>query len=261
MPDPLKPGEPGYVDPALKKDEPKPGESGYVEPKKDEPKPGEEPKKEPLSAKLEGDKVPEKFRGKTIAEALTLMGATDTELTKAKEELKQWYKFGQELETQKAGETKEKQFDPMEHLDEDQGKAIMTLIGEAMKPFGIAMDAYMLERVEQTRPDFGEYKERAMKIFRDLPTQHKYHPLYGLDFAYRFAKAEKEGGPPPPGPGPSHMGPSNVGGDTTPKEGALTKAELYVAEKMNMSPESYKKYKEEQSPTEAIEAKTKIGEK
>jgi len=258
MPDPeLKPGDEGYVEPKKEPEVKK-------EPEKKEPEGAKkEPLKasDPLSAKLEGDKVPEKFRGKTVAEALTLMGATEAELTKAKGELTQWYKFGEKLEAEKAGGTTEKQFDPMEHLDEDQGRAIMTLIGEAMKPFGIAMDAYMLERVEQTRPDFGEYKDRALKIFRDLPTTHKYHPQYGLDFAYRFAKSEKEGGPPPVGPGPSHMGPSNTSADTAPKEGALTKAELYVAEKMEMTPEEYKKYRVEQSPTEAIEAKTTIGEK
>jgi len=122
-----------------------------------------------------------------------------------------------------------------------------------MKPIMNAMDGIALEKVEQTRPDFGEFKDRALKIFMEMPFAHKYHPAYGMDFAYRFAKAEKEGGPPPAGPGPPAMGPSNTGADTTPKEGALTKAELYVAEKMGMSPESYKKHKEEQSPTVEME--------
>lgn len=269
MPDP-KEGEPGYVDPALKKkdDEPKPGEPGYVEPKKEPPEglPGEEPpepKKEPLKAddplaqKLEGDKVPEKYRGKTVEEILALTGVTETELMTAKKEIGQWHQYAEAEEAKLAGEKKKEEYDPLEHMDEDTARAVSVLIANQTKPLTDAMDGMALDKVRQTRPDFSEFEERALKVYREMPFQHKYHPAYGLDFAYRFAKAEKEGGPPPPGPAPPAMGPSNTGGDPGAKEGALTKAELYIAEKMGMTPEEYTKHKTETSPTVEMEASGK----
>jgi len=262
MPDP-KPGEPGYVDPALKTEPLKPGDEGYIEPKKEPPE-GLPKKDEPLKADdplaqqlpdVEG--IPDKLKGKTVKEALEMLGGTQGELTKALTEISQWRKFAEEEELRKAGETKEEEYNPLDHLDEDQARAVTTIVSNQMKPLTNAMDGMMLEKVEQTRPDFGEYKERTLKIFQEMPFQHKYHPAYGIDFAYRFAKAEKEGGPPPAGPGPPAMGPSNTGGDITPKEGALTKAELHIAEKMDMTPEDYKKHKDEQSPTVEMEVSGK----
>jgi len=265
MPEPegLKPGDPGYKAPEPA--EPKPGEPGYKEPtaKPDEPKPGEpkpgEPKKDdPLAQKLpDVEGIPDKLKGKTVGEALEMMGSTQGELTKALTEITQWHKYAEDEELKKAGEKKKDAYDPLEHMDEDTARAVTTIVADQMQPIMNAMDGIALEKVEQTRPDFAEFKDRALKIFMEMPFQHKYHPAYGMDFAYRFAKAEKEGGPPPVGPGPPAMGPSNTGGEPGAKDDALTKGELYVAEKMGMTLEDYKKHKTETSPTVEMEASGK----
>ncbi|MCW4026854.1 MAG: hypothetical protein NWE76_05180, partial [Candidatus Bathyarchaeota archaeon] len=218
-------GEPKKEQPGQRKESelnaPAPGkeEPGKETPpggKPPEPKPGEAPPGEPpkgediFSQKLEGDDVPEKLRGKTIAEALTIVKGLEGELTKSGQEIATWHKYYEAVKTrEEAGEKPEEtKPDFLKHFDEDQAGAIVTLVDQYMKPVFDAVGGMQLSYVKASRPDFEAHEERARKIYENFPLAYKLHPDYGWDFAYRFAKAEKEGGPPPTGPGIPHAGPS-----------------------------------------------------
>lgn len=232
--DPVK--EPGKVEPG--KTEP-----GKVEPAKVEP--GKEPP-DPLAVKLEGDKVPEKFRGKTMGEVLGLQGTTDANLTKAEQENAQWRAYFQ-LEKEKAAKPKEKEFNPLDHLEEKQAQAVLSIVDARNKPILDGLSSMMLEYAKSIRPDFKQFEVRSKQIYDSLLPEYKYHPDYGWDFAYRFAKAEAEGTPAPPSPAPPQLGPSATGTGPAPAKG-LTDDQKLWAKRMGLTDEEFTKF---QKPIDA----------
>lgn len=255
-------GEPGQAGVSDNAPAPGTGEPGKEPAPGKEPTPGQEPGKEPtpgkepapgtpptkvdfLSQKLDGENVPEKLRGKTVQEALEIAKLTEGELSKANQEIATWHKYYEAVKTREAsgGEAPEdKKPDFLKHFDEEQAGAIVGLVNEVMKPVFDAVGGMQLSYVKAVRPDFETVEERAREIYKNFPLSYKMHPDYGYDFAYRFAKAEAEGGPPPQGPPVPHAGESQVGTPPTPAEEPLTPEQEEWRRRYNMSVEEYKKF-------------------
>ena len=223
--------EPGKVPPA--------GEPGKEEPGK------EEPKADLFTRVLEGTDVPEKLKGKTVKEALEILKVTEGELTKATQEIGTWHKYYEAVKAKEAaGEPKAEEQKPdfLKVFDEEQAGAIVQMMNQFMSPVFESVGGMQLSYVKAARPDFERFEERAREIYKNFPLNYKMDPKYGWDFAYRFAKAEAEGGPPPAGPAPPHAGASQTGVPSGPKEEPLTPEEEAWRQRYNMTVEEYKKF-------------------
>lgn len=224
----------------------------------------------PLEAKLEGDAVPERFRGKTVADVMKSYGEAEDKMMKALNEAEQWRKFGEKSimaatqQSQKPVDT----FNPLEHLDENTAKAVTTIASGALEEFNKAVlvpviegiSAMQLEFVKASRPDFSQHEKRAREYFESMPVHVRVNPAYGYDFAYRLAKAEAMGGPSliPATPAPPSLGPSQ-GGTPAPAGPRFSEDQMKWMGLMGMSPEDYAKYAE---PIDVVgEAMKKGGKK
>jgi len=241
--------EPGKTEPG--KVEPGKTEPGKVEPAKAEP--GKEPP-DPLAVKLDGEKVPKKFRGKTLSEVLTHIDVTDSELTKTQQENAQWRAYFEAKEAEVA-KPAEKPFNPLDHLDEKQAQAVLSIVDARNKPVLDGLSGMLLEYTKSIRPDFKQFEPRIKQIYASLLPEYKFNPEYGWDFAYRFAKAEAEGTPAPPSPAPPVPGPSATGSAPAGKA-TLTEEQKLWAKRMGITEEEYAKF---QKPIDAARAEEEGG--
>ena len=225
-------------------------EPGATEPKPVEPKPAEpgvEPEPIPenlLEMKLEGDKVPEKFRGKTITEVIQSYDASEAEKTKAEAEIAQWVKYTQMLDMQektKTGETVPAKEAPWAKLDKDLVDGVVALNQAQMQPMMVGISTMLKEFAKSVNPDFEQFEKRATEVYYNLPPEYQFSPSYGWNFALKFAKAEAMGTSPPPGPVPPVPGKSQDPPVRTSPE-ALTVDQEAWRKKMGMSEEAYRKY-------------------
>ncbi len=203
----------------------------------------------PLELKLEGDGIPEKLKGKTVQEALTMLTESEGELTKATTESKQWQTFFSKQVgapvTNPNDVTRQQQqqtpkYDPMQHLDEETAQAVGFIVGSQLNPIYEGLGAIFKEMTKSTRPDYDEHAERTEAIYKEMHPSYKFHPDYGFDYAYRLAKAEKMGPPKTeklPQPGPS-VGPTPEPKGPLP----LTETEKYWADKQGLTVEEYRKF-------------------
>jgi hypothetical protein len=217
------------------------------------------------TAKLEGDKVPEKFRGKTVAEVLKTYGDLEVHASKAIDTNKQWNEWYQknkpviELAARQAqggdrrdtgaarqpGSVGGQKVNPFEVFEEPQIQALGDLFETAVTPLVGAITSIYKESVKSSRPDFHDYEERATQIFDNMPIQHRLDPKYGWAFAYNMAKAERMGTEPPPA-APNTVTTSGPGGVTKPpEESEITDTELAFMKRFGIeSKEEAKKYAE-----------------
>lgn len=233
-----KPGEKPTKEPEVKPEE------KIIEPS------GKEGLADPLTVKLEGDTVPAKFRGKTLGEVLQMVATTDSELTKAGQENAQWRAHYQAKEVE-AAKPKEKEFNPLDHLEEDQAKAVVQIIDARNKPLLDGMSGMLMEYTRSLRPDFDQYKDRIKQIYDSFLPEFKFSTDHGWDFAYRFAKAEAEGKPTPATPLP--VTGQSVTGVVPAKAEKLTESQKEWAERMGMSEEKYLEFQAMKDPSKEAE--------
>jgi len=200
------------------------------------------PPVDPMSTKLEGDKVPEKFRGKTLGDVLASYSEAEGAKTKAEQESSQWRSWAAtklaELEARTSA--KEEPPDPMAAFDVDQQKAIHTEVGKAIQPLVDGLSSLMKEVVKSNRPDFEAVQELATTYFNKMAPEYRVSSEYGWDYAYRMAKADQmkntKSLSPPPQPGPTSTPP-------TPSVTALTAEEKNIAQRFGLTDVEYEQYK------------------
>jgi len=221
---------------------------------------GSEPPKstvDPLTVKLDGDAVPEKFKGKTIADILESQKHAEAAMLTAQASAEQWRIFAEQKLTAAPAQKQEEVYDPYSDLDERTGKAVHTILQKTLEdavkkvfsPIAEGVSAMQLEFVKATRPDFDQLEARAKQYFETMPLESRMNPAFGWDFAYRLAKAEQMGKPslipktePPPALGPS----ASPGG--LPPAPKYDKDQLKYMEITGMSSENYEKYSQPQDP-------------
>ena len=200
------------------------------------------PAADPFAAKLEGDKVPEKFRGKTLADVLESYSEAEKAKTKAEQESAQWRTYVANKLTDLEAHAAERSppANPMDAFDTEQQKAINDVVGKGLQPIIDGLSSLMKEVVKSNRPDFEAVQEAATTYFNKMGPEYRVHPDYGWDYAYRMAKADQlkntKSPPPPPQPGPT---------STPPATGApsLTTEEKEIAKRFNLTDEEYERFK------------------
>jgi len=204
------------------------------------------PVADPLATKLEGDKIPEKFRGKTLADVLQSYGDAETAKTRAEQESGQWRTWAAtklaDLEARTAPtHDVAPTANPLAAFDEDQQKSLVGLFTQGMQPIIDGLGSLMKEIVKSNRPDFEAVKDVATTYYNQMPYAYKVHPDYGWDYAYRMAKADQlkhvKTPVPPPQPGPSS-------GQPEPSTTVLSADEKDVAKRFGLSDEEYVKLRE-----------------
>lgn len=188
-----------------------------------------------LAAQLDGETIPEKFRGKTVQELLQIYSDTDRKRTFAEQEAQQWRAIAES-----SGNTNQSQ-SQSDYFDEDAAKAVSGEIQKAISPIVDAFGRMQKDYLRETRDDFNQFEKRTDEIFAGMKPEHKVHPDYGYTFAYRLARAEaddervvqKKKAPPPPAP--------STGG-TSKKKDELTLLQKKHMEMMGMDEERYRKY-------------------
>ncbi len=213
----------------------------------------------PLAVKLEGEGVPEKFQGKTLADVLKSYGEAEAAMLHAKTETGQWRQFADQL-LAKQGQPQQQQqqqptYNPLDDLDERSVKAVSHIAQNTVKdavdnvlaPIAEGVAAMQLEFVKATRPDFPDLEARAKEYYATMPLQARMNPAYGWDFAYRLAKAEAMGKPSliPQTPAPPVGGPT-TGAAPGPAPPQYDKDQIRYMEIVGMTPEQYEKYRKPQ---------------
>jgi len=198
-----------------------------------------------MATKLEGDKVPEKFRGKTLGDVLTSYGESENAKTKAEQESAQWRTWAAtklaDLEARTAvTHDVAPAANPLAAFDEDQQKSLLGMFTQGMQPIIDGLSSLMKEVVKSNRPDFDEVKDSAATYYNQMPYAYKVHPEYGWDYAYRMAKADQlkhTKSPPPPQPGPTSGSPGAPAIH-------LTADEKDIAQRFGLTDAEYVKLKE-----------------
>lgn len=203
------------------------------------------------SMKLEGDKIPEKFRGKTLPEVLTAIKDLESSKTTAEQKVAQWNDWYRKEVLNKARATESEgdgddgsrgsSKDPRTAFEAHQVQALSELFDTAMAPIVNALSGIYKENVKTSRPDFDQFEGRAKEIFEQMPYTHKVDPAYGWNFAYNMARAEKMGKEPAPPPNTVTGGSGGAPTASTEPE-KLTPVEELWAKRFKMSPEEYRKY-------------------
>lgn len=205
------------------------------------------PAPDPLSMKLDGEQIPEKFRGKTAAEILAAYGELEGALTdksKLVSDWEKWYMKNHPTEADPGNGGAGGSGNPELPFDQKQIDLLGSMLNKALQPMQQALDNVFLENIKAVVPDFASHEKRAREIYDSMPAQFKYSPKHGWVFAYNMAKSEATGIPKAAAPPPiSGSGPSPAPG----KEPDLTEEELNWAKKQNMTAEEYKKF---QTPLE-----------
>ena len=200
--------------------------------------------------KLDSPDVPEKFRGKTVAEIAKSYEEAEA-LAQAKSKLvtdwETWYlkTHNPDKAAEAAGATDGGGTGTEEQLfDKKQLDLLGGMLNKSLEPIMSALDNVFLDNIKSIVPDFPQFEARAREIYNSMPAQFKYSPKHGWSFAYNMAKSEAMG--PVKGSAPPPVGGA---GPTPPPttEPALTETELAWAKRQGMTPEEYKKY---QTPVE-----------
>jgi hypothetical protein len=203
------------------------------------------------SMKLEGDKIPEKFRGKTLPEVLASIKDLESSKTTAEQKVSQWNEWYRKEVLNKAraadegdggdGSSRGSSKDPRAAFEAHQVQALSELFDSAMAPIVNALSGIYKENVKTSRPDFDQFEGRAKEIFEQMPYTHKVDPAYGWNFAYNMARAEKMGKD--PAPPPNTVAGGSGGAPTAANEPEkLTPVEQLWAKRFKMSDEDYRKY-------------------
>lgn len=216
---------------------------------KPEPKPDTPASTDPMTTKLEGDNIPEKFRGKTVKEVLEIHATTEGAKTKAETEVAQWaaYVKDQQTAAQAAADDKTPKFNPLDHLSEEQARSVDMISASRVSPLLEAMGGLMKEVAKSNHPDWNEHEVRATKIYDNLAPAYKFHRDYGWNFAINFARAEAMKVK-PPGPKPPTGGPSLTGDTPGPKKLTLNEDQKKWAKIQGMTEEKYAEYLALQTP-------------
>jgi len=198
---------------------------------------------DPLTLSLAGEAIPEKFRGKTVADILKSYSEAETALNEKStlvSDWEKWYMKNHPAEPAAGVEPEELPF------DQKQISVLSDLLAKQLTPITQALDNVFLNNIKEVVPDFGSFEKRATEIYNQMPPQFKYGPKHGWAFAYNMAKSEMIGLPKagaPPG--------ISAGGPTPPPktESDLSEEELSWAKKQGLTPEEYKKF---QTPREPV---------
>jgi len=200
----------------------------------------------PLEAVLEGEAVPEKFRGKKTRDVLQVARDLEAAKTQLEQEVSQWRMWAaqklQALEQQAAPP----QAPPPPEMEPEALQAVQQVVQKTVNPILEGVGRMMKEYTKSVRPDFEQYEQKATMYYNALPPEYKVHPEYGWDFAYRLAKAEAMGvakpqtQPPPPAPSTT---------DIPPAKPSLSEEEKRVARIYGLSDEEYRKFSEVIDPT------------
>jgi len=227
-----------------------------------EPTAATQPQSDPSTLKLEGETIPEEFRGKTLADVLKSQQEAKAALSREQAAAAQWRAFGEEQARIAAGATARPKepdtppYNPVDDLGEANAKAVNHIVQQNLQealqktllPVMTGVAAIQKEMVRSVRPDFDKVEARAKQYFDSMPLEARFNPQYGWDFAYRMASAEAMGSTPmipkdqPPQPGPST---GSGGAPTTPKYDELQQKWMGM---MGMSPEQFEKYSQPQDP-------------
>jgi len=204
--------------------------------------------------KFDGEGIPEKFRGKTIAEIAKIYGEVETAKTKVEQTNKKWNEWyaNEHLPKQKANAaeddddsgrtTSRSGVDPRSAFEESQVSALGQMFEVAMNPVVEALGFIHKESLKASRPDFASFEERATEIFNQMPYTHKINPQYGWTFAYNMARAEKLGKEPPPAAPNAIAGGGGAPATAPPGEEPLSAAEDLWAKRFKMDLKEYRKY-------------------
>ena len=201
-----------------------------------------------------GNGVPDKLQGKSLDEVQRMYLEAEKARTKAEQERSQWQDFAanklkaleNRVTTPQPVQQQEPPMDPQKILsafDQEQLQALGFVLNNALNPIFDGLGSIQREIVKSRRPDYDKVKEKAEEYYQSMPPQFKFNPKYGMDFAYRLAKAEADdGGSPnswamtPPSPGPSaeqveRRGPKPLNDD-----------QKFAAKIFGMSDEQYRQY-------------------
>lgn len=225
------------------------GTPGNPSPAPQDPKPADPtPAPDPMSIKFDGDKVPEKLRGKSAAEILKHYQDLESEFTAKAQLVSDWEKWY--VNTHQKGTAGNGNAQPAGEEEapftEQQVNAMSGLLQKNLQPIVSALDNVFLENIKSMVPDFSDYEKRAREIYDSMPPQFKYSPKHGWGFAYNMAKSESQGIPKAKPPAPI-----TPGGPIPPgaPENDLSEEEMTWAKKQGMTPEEYKKF---QKPVENV---------
>jgi len=223
-------------------DEPKP-----VTPAAPVPSPGQSalaptPTPSPFNTPLEGEEVPEQFRGKTAKDILNSQMEAAKLMTRATQETAQWRDYALSLSAGPGGTKTEVPEDAAPAFEKPQAEAIASIVGEAMKPVLQMVAQTQLDMAKEIYPDWDDFEARAIEIWNQMPGKARFDPKYGWGFAYRMAKAEKiepgrRGAAMPPTPGASLT-------PTIPAKEPLDDEQLKIMKAMGMTEDAYRKFSE-----------------
>jgi len=205
------------------------------------------PSTSPLDIALDGEGIPQEFKGKTVKDILAsvsdLMGAK----TRAEQEAAQWRTYVATQQAAPAAPAGPAPEDPLADIDPKVLQGLQVLFQNQfnmqMAPMHAALGNVMKNYVAAMAEDFPQYEERATQIFNQLPPQFRYSDQYGWKFAYNMAKAEKAG---LPRPAVTHPGVAPTAFPTPPSKPTLTDDQKKIAKNLGLSEDDYIKYQTEQ---------------
>jgi hypothetical protein len=208
------------------------------------PAPETTPPADPTTLKVDGDKIPEKFRGKTVADIVASYEEAEAAKVKAEQETSQWRKWGAhklEEDTSKNANTNAADVPDLTNaFTEDQQKAITSALDKTMKPLIDGLGSLMKEVVKSSRPDFTELQEKATEYYNAMDPAYRVHPDYGWDYAYRMAKADQLKTVKPVAAPPPLTAPTSPAGGPAPA--TLTAEQQAMAKQFHMTDKEYAEF-------------------
>lgn len=202
-----------------------------------------------LSTTLDGDDVPQEFRGKTVKDLLAhtkeLLGAK----TRAEQETSQWRAYVAAKATEAEAvrnnpptpvEDPLSEVDPrvLQGLQSAMNNQLNAQIGPIMSAIGSMNKNFIRGEFD----DFGDYEERATQIYNQMPPAYRFDDKHGWRFAYNMAKAERATATPrKPSTHPPLAATTIVAQPTKP---TLSDDQKKIAANLGLTPEEYIEYQD-----------------
>ena len=214
-----------------------------TDPPKQDP-PADPPKEGVFDQKLDGDDVPDALKGKTVKEALGLLGQAQATISTLQRENKQWSTLYDRLKDkpEPPNQPASDQIDPVAVLGEEGAQAAAAMMQRAVGPIYEGLSGIFKTMAKDMFPDFEENEEAIEKIFNQMTPPQKVHPAQSWFAAYKLHKA---GQIEPPARKPPNHDPA---GPPTPTPKKQTPEELATdqqkewASKQGLSLEEYLAY-------------------
>jgi hypothetical protein len=194
----------------------------------------------PLETKLDGDGIPEEFRGKSVKDVLSSLNDIKAAKTRAEQEAAQW----RALTASKMEPPKTEEEDPLSAVDPKILEGLQRRFNGQIEPMHMAVGSILKMAARAEFEDFAEYEKEATQIYNSLPAVHRYSDEYGWRFAYNMAKSTRASHAPKKSATHPNMAPSMQ--PPAPAKTELTDLQKKIAKEMDITEEEYIKFMNEQ---------------